>query len=355
MMNSARRAALAERVQQLGERLIEAEAECAVIHRLQRVRPALITWPMSSRTIQRFRLATTSFVSTGLAVVEFQARAQLEGPGLEIGGDLVAFAHLRRGVSCRYRRRTACPRPARRVAHDILRGPDRIEVGEIGLRHEAQHAGIGAASDVRRGQSAAAAAAADRRKARRCMRSSCGFLLPAAPGRIVSRTGCIVSPMSLPCKRSSGWARGRSRDRQYQEREGSRIVAAAARRGGPGSVISVEQLGEHRICRRNGRGVSWTTTVKASAVTWGARRCSMISHRSRLTVRCEPMSQPLPNSICIADVADEVVTIETCGPLRARFADAIRWDRWVNLFLTGKRWPPRCGFTGCATWCSIGR
>lgn len=45
------------------------------------------------------------------------------------------------------------------------------------------------------------------------------------------------------------------------------------------------------------------------------------------------MSQPLPNSISIADVADEVVTIETCVALRPRFADVIRRDRRVNPFL----------------------
>ena len=55
----------------------------------------LITWPMVSRTIQRLRLAMTSRVSDRLAVVEFQAGAELERPGLEVGRDLVPLAHLR--------------------------------------------------------------------------------------------------------------------------------------------------------------------------------------------------------------------------------------------------------------------
>jgi len=46
------------------------------------------------------------------------------------------------------------------IAHDVLRGPDRIQVGQIGLWHETQHFAVGRAPMFGSAKSPAAPAAA---------------------------------------------------------------------------------------------------------------------------------------------------------------------------------------------------
>ena len=135
-----RRAALAQREQQLRVRLVQPEAEGPIIDRLQRVEP------LADRQPHR-RIAHHPAGDAGdhvarqhrRAVVERQPRAQPEGPGLEVGADRMPLDHLRLRFKPVIDPVQRVPDQQGAVAHDILRGPDRIEVGQIGLRHKPQH------------------------------------------------------------------------------------------------------------------------------------------------------------------------------------------------------------------------
>src|SRR6202012_4658712 len=82
-----------------------------------------------------------------LAVVEFHLAAQAEGPGEAVARNLFRFDHLALDLQ-------TCVHPVKRipyqeasVAGDVSGGPDRIKVGEVGVRHQAHGARCGALRD----------------------------------------------------------------------------------------------------------------------------------------------------------------------------------------------------------------
>ena len=69
--------------------------------------------------------------------MEFQARTELEGPGEAVSGDFFAFDHLTLRLQIFVDAVERVPDESGRVADDILRTPNRVEIGEVGLRHKA--------------------------------------------------------------------------------------------------------------------------------------------------------------------------------------------------------------------------
>jgi sulfur carrier protein ThiS len=84
--------------------------------------------PRGSRADQRVRLA----------VVEFEIGPQLESPGQAVVRDLLRFDHLALRLELLIEAVERVPNHRRGVADHILRAPDRIEIGEVRLRHEAE-------------------------------------------------------------------------------------------------------------------------------------------------------------------------------------------------------------------------
>ena len=129
----------AKREQHLRVGFVHPEAEGPVIDRFQRIK--LFLDHQSHR-----RVADHPAVDAGdgilcqhrRSVVEFQARPQLEGPGLEIGAGLMALAHLRLRFELIVHAVQRVPDQQPAVAVDVLRGPDRIKVRQVRLRDEAQ-------------------------------------------------------------------------------------------------------------------------------------------------------------------------------------------------------------------------
>ena len=75
------------------------------------------------------------------AVMELEAGTQLEGPDEAIAETSSLSTIWRCGCELRVDAVERVPDQRGGVAHDVLRAPDRIEVGEVGLRHEAQRLG----------------------------------------------------------------------------------------------------------------------------------------------------------------------------------------------------------------------
>ena len=106
----------------------------------------------ASRTIQRLMLATTSFASTGSPSWNFRPGRSLNVQVLKSLRVFVRFDHLRLRLQLVVHAEQHVPDQQRAVADDVLRGPDRIEVGEVGLRHEAQNLVVGGQRQPRRRQ-----------------------------------------------------------------------------------------------------------------------------------------------------------------------------------------------------------
>lgn len=81
------------------------------------------------------------FRQHGLAIVELETGAQLEGPGQAVGRNLLALDHLALRLQLAVHAVERVPDELRRVAHHILRAPDGIEVGKVCLRHEFENGG----------------------------------------------------------------------------------------------------------------------------------------------------------------------------------------------------------------------
>lgn len=149
----ARRVVLGQRVQHFRERLLQDPFEGAVVDRSQFL---LDREDHQTHWIARgpARQARDDVLAQHrLAVMELETRAQLEGPGLAVVGGLLGLDHLTLRLKLGIDAVERVPDQRRRVAHDILRAPDGIEIGEVGLRHEAQGARRGALCD-RRGREA---------------------------------------------------------------------------------------------------------------------------------------------------------------------------------------------------------
>ena len=139
----AGRAALAERVEQFCERLFQSQPERPVVHRFHRVQPGLdhLTHVVAHHPAREAGDAVAG--ADRLVVVEFQAGAQFEGPDEAVGRHIRALAHLRLRHEVAVHPVERVVEQHRGVAHHVERGPDRVQVGQIGLRNETQHLGIG--------------------------------------------------------------------------------------------------------------------------------------------------------------------------------------------------------------------
>ena len=84
------------------------------------------------------------------AVVKFQSWPQAERPGQPVGRDLFGFHHLALRLELFVHPIKRVPDHGGGIAHHVLRAPDRVEIGEIGLRHETKRA-RGSALRERRG------------------------------------------------------------------------------------------------------------------------------------------------------------------------------------------------------------
>ena len=89
-----------------------------------------------------------------LAVVELEPRPQPERPGEAVRRHLLGLDHLALRLQLVVHAVKRVPHQRRGVAHHVCGAPDRIEIGEIGLRHETQRARRGALRDRRSGEAA---------------------------------------------------------------------------------------------------------------------------------------------------------------------------------------------------------
>src|SRR5262249_14345930 len=87
------------------------------------------------------------FREYGLPVMKFQSRPQTECPHESVGRYLLALDHLTPRLKLVVETVEHVPHQRGSVAHDVLGVPDRIEVGEVCLRDEAQHARLRALAD----------------------------------------------------------------------------------------------------------------------------------------------------------------------------------------------------------------
>ena len=135
-----RRTDLAEREQHFREWLLEHPLHRAVVDRHE----LLLDAPdQESHLVARRPTLEARGDVLGqhrFAVVEFESRAQTEGPGQAIGGNLLGLHHLPLWLQLFVHTIERVPHHAGGVAHDVLRAPDWVEIGEIGLRHEAKRA-----------------------------------------------------------------------------------------------------------------------------------------------------------------------------------------------------------------------
>ena len=135
----AGRADFAQRVQHLAERLLEAEAEAAVVHRRDLVQPGADHLAHVVAHHPALQAGDAVGGADRLAVVPFEAGAELEIPGQAVGGDLAALAHLRLRAKLAVHAIERVEEQHAGVAHHVERGPDRVEIGQVGLRDEPQH------------------------------------------------------------------------------------------------------------------------------------------------------------------------------------------------------------------------
>jgi hypothetical protein len=83
----------------------------------------------------------------GLAIMKLESSSQTERPNESVRRGFLALDHLATRLKLVVDAVKHVPHQRGAVAHDVLGVPDRIEIGEIGLRHEAQHARGGALRD----------------------------------------------------------------------------------------------------------------------------------------------------------------------------------------------------------------
>ncbi len=141
---------LGERIRQQCERVFQAELDCPIVGcadlvacREQRLAKPIARAPASDRghTVTRQHLAV---------IVERQSGTQRDPPGLAaiIGHRALCHLRLRPVLAVETEQRVENQKPV--VARLIGRGPDRVQYGQIGLRHERQYTGTRAAGDRRR-------------------------------------------------------------------------------------------------------------------------------------------------------------------------------------------------------------
>ena len=213
----AGRAALAQREQQLRVGLVQPEAERAIVHRLQRIQPLLDRHAHGGVAHHPAADAGDGVARQHRgAVVELQALAQLEGPGLEVGADLVALDHLRLRLELVVDAVQHVPDQQGAVAHDVLRGPDGVEIGQGGLRHEAQHLAVpwGVPWVARRAGQTGHGEAARRRKRTRggglqkvptMHRLFCPCSRPVRAVALVRDNSAVDLPVSSLSRGAFGW------------------------------------------------------------------------------------------------------------------------------------------------------
>src|SRR5262249_9694911 len=141
------RSDFAERDQEFGERFFKHPAEGAVVdggkllldvsdHQTHIV--ARLPAPEACHDI---------FREHALAVVKLQFRSQTECPHESVGRYLLAIDHLAPRLKFVVEAIKHVPHQRGGIAHDVLGVPDRIEIGEVRLRHEAQYARLSALAD----------------------------------------------------------------------------------------------------------------------------------------------------------------------------------------------------------------
>src|SRR5262245_1888330 len=86
--------------------------------------------------------------------MKLESRSQAERPNESVRGDVLALDHLAPRLKLVVDAVEHVPHQRGSVAHHVLSVLDRIEIGEIGLRHETQHARGGALRDRRGGKRA---------------------------------------------------------------------------------------------------------------------------------------------------------------------------------------------------------
>jgi len=85
------------------------------------------------------------------AVVKFQSWPQAERPGQAVRRDLFGLHHLALRLELLVHPIERVPHHGGGIAHHVLRAPDRIEIREIGLRHETKRARRSALRECRGG------------------------------------------------------------------------------------------------------------------------------------------------------------------------------------------------------------
>jgi hypothetical protein len=125
--------------------------------------PGSIRRPRGSRTLwtahQPERIARSPAINAGdripgqhrLAIVEFEARPQAECPGEAVARDFLGLDHLALDLEFGIHAVERVLHQQAGVASDIDGGPDRIEVGEVRVRHESDCPGRGALRYCRSG------------------------------------------------------------------------------------------------------------------------------------------------------------------------------------------------------------
>ena len=146
------RAHLAERQQHFRERPLEHPFHGAVVGRAELLLDRL---DQQSHLVARRPAGEARHHVLGehlLAVVEFEPRAQPEGPGEAVRRDLLGLDHLPLRHELLVDAVERVPDQRRGVAHDVLGAPDRIEIRKVRLGNEAQRARGGALRQGGRGE-----------------------------------------------------------------------------------------------------------------------------------------------------------------------------------------------------------
>ena len=161
-----RRVVLAERQQHLGIGRLQAPTEGTVINRHQFFLDR--TDHLAHAITHRPAIEARHAIRRGhfRAVMPHQAFTQLEGPDLAVRRYFFAFDHLALGFQLVVKAVKRVPDQGGSIAHHILRAPDRVEVGQIGLRHKAQRA---RGSPLRQRRGGKPARASQRRNAGGCL------------------------------------------------------------------------------------------------------------------------------------------------------------------------------------------
>jgi hypothetical protein len=163
---SHRRIILAERQQHLRIGFLEYPFEGAVVDRRQLLLKSdeHLAHGIAHRPAGKARHCVLR--QHRLAIMKFEARPQAEGPGQAVRRNLFGLHHLALRLQPVVEAIERVPHHGRRIAHDVLRAPDRVEVGEVGLGHETERACGGA---LRKGRCRKFS------ERRGSSRASCGF------------------------------------------------------------------------------------------------------------------------------------------------------------------------------------